>query len=298
MEDRKPLDGLFSSAQLAEFQRMANAAAPFAQNMRQFAELSSTGLIQLQKMAAAAPPYLVQVAKLSDVAASRVAEIQQISTQLGPRLLEIQLAAQAIAPRVAEMARWAEMTTARFKEAQEAAAPTFEQMRRIAEIIRPQIVQLSQARELFDIRTPSSEILSPMLRIPVGNVATAGTSPQAISLTIGVAGPAVGLRPHEMLGVLAAETRMHAANDHDATSLAAEAVAMLEASTESSDAAFALQFLDQFITTAQSYLSKADSVPALKGLIQVITLMMVAASFNVYVAICHHSRYRQGNFCR
>jgi hypothetical protein len=282
VENRKPLDGLLSTVQLSELQKMADAVAPFAKGLTQLAELSSSSLTQLQKMMTASSPYLTEMARLSDLAASRMAELQQISAQVAPRLLEFQRAAEAAAPRMAEMARWVDLTAARFKEAQEVASPAFEQMRRMAEIISPQIVELSKVRDLFVVQNPSSETLSSLLRVPVSSLQAAGTSPHAISLTIGVAGSTVGLRPHEMLGVLAAEARARAANDDGSinegeSSLAAEAFAILEG-TESSDAAFALEFLDQFIATARSYLIKADSLPALKGLIQLITLMIAVAS--------------------
>jgi uncharacterized protein YjiS (DUF1127 family) len=45
-----------------------------------------------------------------------------------------------------------DLTAARIKEAQVVASPAFEQMRRMAEIISPQIVELSKVRDLFVVQ--------------------------------------------------------------------------------------------------------------------------------------------------
>ena len=272
MKSRKPLDGLFATAQLSE---LADAAAPLAKNIRQIAELSSTSVRQLQTIAEASRPHITEMASIAAATVSRMAELQQVSAQLGRQLSESH---RAIAPSVVEIGRWVEISSARFKEAQQSLAPTLEQMRQMAEVIRPQIIQLAQARELFDVRAPSGAALASMLRITVPNIATAGTFPQVLSVAVGLAGSAVGLQPHEMLGLVAAEARLATANDDQPRaipSLVNEAVAVLEASkTNGGDIAFASEFLDQFITAAQSYLSKAETVPALKGLLQVITMMI------------------------
>jgi len=147
----------------------------------------------------------------------------------------------------------------------------------MAQLIGPQIVELSKARDLFR-ESQLHETVSSLLRA----VPTAGTSPQATSLTIGIAGTALGLRSHEMLGAVIAEARARAANDetiNEGQSLATDVfAAWQEADASDEKHAAVLKFLDDFISKIGAYLAKVDSLPGLAGVLPLVMLIVAIIS--------------------
>ena len=244
---------------------MKDAHRSYAQNTQLIAELIKPS--QLQQMLAAVSPITIQLAGVSDQVTKQIEEFKRFQVQAAPWISEVQRATLA-ASQSTELKRWVEQAASHLNQFQFANSLSLEQLRRTIQFISPQITEFSKAIDVASL---------PVLKVGAA-IPTAGTAPHAVSLSIGAASAALGLRKHEFLGALIAEAQARTTSKVEQQSFAAEAFIALEAAEAADQPSAIPEFLDQFIAKIRSVLQTIENLPGLMGLVGIVSLVVACVS--------------------